>query len=72
MHLLKATGSSFLHFKGRCTINGAGPPTVSNKMTHKGFLAAFQVFMLFMKFCKDGNGTPKGFWQPTEDDNKPC
>ena len=28
-------------------------------MTHKGFLAAFQVSMLFMKFCIDG--TPAGF-----------
>ena len=28
--------------------------------------------MLFMKFCKDGNGTPQGFSQPTEDDNMPC
>ena len=26
--------------------------------------------MLFMKFCIDG--TPGGFWQPTEDDNMPC
>ena len=25
MHLSKATGSSFLHFKERCTINGGGP-----------------------------------------------
>ena len=67
---LKATGSSFLHFKGRCTIHGGGSPTVSNKMTHKGFLAAFQVSMSFMKFCIDG--TLQGFWQPTEDDNRPC
>ena len=70
MHLPKATGSSFLHFKGRCTINGGGFPTVSNKMTHKGFLAAFQVSMSFLTFCIDG--TPQGFWQPTEDDNMPC
>ena len=49
-----------------------GSPTLSNKMTHKGFLAAFQVSMLFMKFCIDGNGTPQGFWQPTEDDNMSC
>jgi len=26
MHLLKATGSSFLHFKSTCAINGGGPP----------------------------------------------
>ena len=26
MHLLKATGSAFLHFKGRCTITRGGPP----------------------------------------------
>ena len=26
MHLLKATGSSFLHFNCRCTTNGRGPP----------------------------------------------
>ena len=52
--------------------SGGGSPTVSNKMTHKGFLAAFPVSMLFMKFCIDGNGTPQGFWQPTEDDNMPC
>ena len=26
MRLLKATGSSFLHLKGRCTINGGGSP----------------------------------------------
>ena len=32
-------------------------------------LAAFQVSMLFMKFCIDG--TPQGFSQPTEDDNMP-
>ena len=44
-------------------------PTISNKMTNKGFLAALQVSMLFMKFRIDGNGTPQGFWQPTEDDN---
>ena len=39
-------------------------------MTHKGFLAAFQVSMLLMKFCIDG--TPQGVWQPTKDDNMPC
>ena len=49
--------------------SGGGSRTVSNKMTHKGFLAAFQVSMLFMKFCIDG--TPQGFWQPTEDENMP-
>ena len=32
-------------------------------MIHKGFLAAFQVSMLLMKFCIDG--TRQGFWQPT-------
>ena len=69
---LKATGSSSLHLKGRCTINGGGSPTVYDKMTHKGFLAAFQVSMLFMKFCIDGNGTPQGFWQLAEDDNMRC
>ena len=37
---------------------------------NRGFLAAFQVRLLFMKFCIDG--TPQGFWQPTEDDNMPC
>ena len=47
-----------------------GSPTVSNKMTHKGFLAAFQVSMLLMKFCIDG--TPQGVWQPSEDDDMPC
>ena len=47
MHLLKAV-----------TLMGE-VPTVSNKMTHKGFLAAFQVSMLLMKFCIDG--TPADF-----------
>ena len=39
-------------------------------MTHKRFLAGFQVSMLFLKFCIDG--IPVGFWQPTEDDNMRC
>ena len=67
---LKATGSSFLHLKGRCTINGGGYPTLFNKTIHRGFLAAFQVSMLFTKFCIDG--TPQGCSQITEDDNMPC
>ena len=68
---LKATGSSSLHLKGRCTINGGGSPKISsNKMTHKGFLPAFQVSMLLMNLCIDG--TPGGFSQPTEDDNMRC
>ena len=68
---LKATESSSLHFKGRCTINGGGSPKISsNKMTHKGFLPAFQVSMLLMNLCIDG--TPGGFSQPTEDDNMRC
>ena len=45
-----------------------GSPTVSNKMTHKEFLAAFQVSMSFLKFCIDGTpGTPG-----TQDDNMRC
>ena len=46
------------------------PKISSNKMSHKGFLGAFQMSMLFMKFCIDG--TPQRFWQPTKDDNMPC
>ena len=36
MHPLKATGSAFLHCKGRCAFKGGGSLSVSTKMAHRG------------------------------------
>ena len=56
MHLSKETGSSFLRFKGRCNITGAGPPLYPTRWHIRG---SWQLFKCLR-------------WQPTEDDNRPC
>ena len=42
MHLLKATGSSFLHFKGRCTIIGVGFPLYPTRWHIRGSWQRFK------------------------------
>ena len=59
MHLLKSTWILISSLQGQMYDWSGTAPTVSNKMTRTGFLAAFQASMLLMKFCIDG--TPVGF-----------
>ena len=73
MHLWKATGSSFLHFKGRCTITEGGPKKFPPPRWHiRGSWQLFKYVSILNQILHLLDCTPHGFWQPTEDDNMSC